>query len=526
LPSLPKIKARTTISKPRPVDLGRRPPVQVPLGCQSYGFAMPHPDPVDPNTMVAGVRKRFAFSPPSPDPLLLTKLKAFCLRWCKRNLVPIAPDRDMSVEAWLESTRYPSSRKKELLDKWNRVGHITQDNHKFYKCKSFMKDETYVEYKHARGINSRSDEFKCFSGPYFKAIEEELYKHPAFIKHVPVADRPRYIKDMLESVGGVYLATDYTAFEALFTRELMLHCEFVMYEYMLKHQGPEVMETLTEALTGRNTCEFKNFTVQLDATRMSGEMCTSLGNGFSNLMFMLFMCEQLGSSVKGCVEGDDGIFSVVGPVPTAADFARLGLVIKLDVHHVLSEASFCGIIYDDAACDTVCDPREVMASFGWTTNRYLHANSRTKLDLLRCKSLSYIHQYPACPIIAELARFGLRMTRGRDVSTFAAQRWQVNMWEREQLLSVLDKPIFQKEISDNTRLLVERKYGIPIELQLEWESMLRSMNSIQELDFELFDLTMPQAWLHYWDNYCLSTDNADDMPLWPVISGFKVEWSQ
>lgn len=39
-------------------------------------------------------------------------------------------------------------------------------------------------------INSRSDAFKAFSGPFFKAIEKVVYEMPEFIKHTPVPDRP------------------------------------------------------------------------------------------------------------------------------------------------------------------------------------------------------------------------------------------------------------------------------------------------------------------------------------------------
>jgi hypothetical protein len=176
-----------------------------------------------------------------------------------------------------------------------------------------------------------------------------VYEHPAFIKHVPVSDRPDYVRNMVYAVGRRYIATDYSAFESLFTKCIMEACEFELYEYMLSRhpEGKRILERMIRVLGGSNKLRYKYFTVMLEATRMSGEMCTSLGNGFSNLMFMEFVCSKVGSSrIEGVVEGDDGLFGVEGTLPTAEDFKKLGLAIKLEVHDTLDTAGFCGIIFD------------------------------------------------------------------------------------------------------------------------------------------------------------------------------------
>ena len=527
LDKIKPIKEGTFISIPRPVDLRRRPVVQASLGCPVVGAALPHPDPVDPDTMIAGVRKRFAFRPPEPDRALRARFRVFVRKWVRDNLVALPPDIDQSVEAWLAKCRYPAARKEELLRKWRECLSIKDLTKRYFMCKSFMKDEVYPSYKHARGINSRSDEFKAFCGPIFKLIEEVVYKHKSFIKHVPVADRPRYIRDLIYQVGGKYIATDYTAFESLFVSDLMADCEFELYDYMTSHlpNHDEFMDILSEALLGVNVCQYKNFVVKIPGTRMSGEMCTSLGNGFSNLMFMLFICSELGSECIGCVEGDDGIFSVKGAVPTAGDFEKLGLVIKLEEHSDLCAASFCGIIFDEVDMINVTNPLEVLCTMGWTTNTYHKANKHTKMKLLRCKALSYAHQYPGCPIIACLAKNILRLTRSYDVRYFAAEKWCTNQWEREQLLSVLGKKIPEKAVGIRTRLLVEEKYKISIESQILIEKYLDSLTCISPLSIPMMDLLTPPSWLHYWENYVIAgKDSSEEREIWTKRADHIREW--
>jgi len=509
-----------------PPDILRRPPVLRSLGPHTVGVAQPHPDPVDPDTMKAGVLKRFCFRPPAADTALRRRLKIFVKKWIRKNLVPLSPDSDVTVENWLEHTNYPAHRKEELRTKWGKVNSIRENGGKYFKCKSFMKDETYPDYKHARGINSRSDEFKCFSGPIFKLIEEAVYRHPAFIKHIPIADRPKYIRDMVYRVGAKYVATDYTAFESLFTKEMMEDVEFQLYKYMTNFlpNGPEWFKIIAEVLSGLNICQFKHFTVECPATRMSGEMCTSLGNGFSNLMFMLFLCEELGSTCVGCVEGDDGIFRIEGEIPSSEMFARLGLVIKLEVVNDICAASFCGWIFDPEECINITNAVAVLTTFGWTTNRYARSKSKTLKLLLRCKSLSFAHQYPGCPIIQSLASYGLRMTKSFDVRGFARERWMTNQWERDQLLSVIDKPTPFREVGIKTRLLMEQSFGIPVETQLSIENYLDNLQSLTPLDLPMVVSMAPRAWTDYWSKYVMvGKDKMEQRPWWNKLAEYSFD---
>ncbi len=213
--------------------------------------------------MVAGVAKRAATATPPPDRKLLRQLRKFVRRWCRKHLAQLPADTDVSFETWLSNTNYTETRKQELRRKHQACTNIWDP--KYHICKCFMKDETYPTYKHARGIYSRTDEFKCFVGPWFKAIEGVVYKHPAFIKHVAVLDRPQYIIDQLFRPGAVYMATDYTAFESLFVKELMYSCEFELYSYMTAHVpgSNDFMRACREVIAGGNVLQFRDFTAYI-----------------------------------------------------------------------------------------------------------------------------------------------------------------------------------------------------------------------------------------------------------------------
>jgi len=536
------IKESAVISKPCEVPLAKRPVVQISLGAEVCGVVRPHPDPLDPDTTIAGVRHRFLRKPPPAEDSLMKEFRRFVRRRCRQLFVPLAADSDVTVEHWLSHTDYPDWRRKELKVCWDGVGSMwdPDKSHRYFRCSSFMKDEDYPTYKHARAINSRSDQFKCAVGPIFKLIEEQVYQHEAFIKHVPVADRPAYIMGLLHREGAKYFATDYTAFESLFVRNLMEACEFELYSYMTSSlpAGKEFMRLVYEVLGGLNLCVFKDFKVVVEATRMSGEMCTSLGNGFSNLMLMQFMCKKHGCrKVRGVVEGDDGLFTMVGTPPTAADFARMGLIIKAEVHDTISTASFCGLVFDPEDRVNVADPRKVLANFGWGQRTYARARSHKMRALLRCKALSLAFQYPGCPIIAELGWYGVRVTQDLNRRSVFHMRQLLNRkglydsYTREKIAVAMQcGNIPRKDPPRNTRILVEKLFGITIEVQLSIESYLRSLTRVQPLDHWSFPEIMPSLWYEHGSRYSVCCDRLDvnlEVPAenYPHYVGHVREWN-
>jgi len=527
MPILGEIKANTFFVLRKLPVLFDRPVAAVSMGCHACWMAMPRCDLSCVETMLAGVCKRFAAKPPTADQEIMEEFRLFVEDWIRSNLLPLSPGHDITFPTWLDKTHYPQWRK-DQLSKIYLAGIPIGEEFDHYFCGSFGKPEPYPSYKYERGINARSDNFKIEVGPIFKAIEEVLFALPWFIKHIPVDERADYLMDMLSREGARVFTSDHTTFEAMFVAQMMEMCEFQLYEYMTSGlpEGPRFMRLIREVLAGTNVCKYKGFTVWLEATRMSGEMCTSLGNGFSNLMLMLFHCKRIGSTcVAGVVEGDDGVFICSGRFPTKEEFALTGANVKCATQASLSTSDFCGMIFDEEERILVTDPLEVLANFGWTSRQYCSAGKNKLKMLLRSKSLSYAYQYPGCPIIESLAAYGMRVTSGYDVTSVVEKDRTMSMWEREQLIEALMSKLPRKTTGIRTRLLVESRYNIPIDRQLAFEAYLDSKNDLSPIDTSLIIDLVPPSWRHFFDTYISSLQLSEMAhplgPQLPVYAGYR-----
>lgn len=306
-------------------------------------------------------------------------------------------------------------------------------------------------------------------------------------------------------MGSRIFSTDYVAFETHFVRIIMESCEFQLFDYMTQNlpDHDEFMRLMREVIGGMNVCQFRNFILKVMATRMSGEMDTSLANGFNNLMNFLFMCEEKKcTSVRGKIEGDDGIFTLYGDAPTAADFEKLGFMLKLQEHQSLTTASFCGIVADTEERVIIVSPVEELLNFGWTRREYVGASKHKLKKLLLSKSISLAYQYPGCPILNSLANYGLRMSQGATLYIGAAAGW----WEREMLIEAFnyfkrEGGVPSKPTGPNTRLLVEKLYGISIQDQIDIERYLDNKNDLSPICLPQLDLLCHADQSHYYTNY-------------------------
>jgi hypothetical protein len=427
------------------------------LGLEVPGFAPICMDTNDPETTEAGFNQRVLRQVPEHGDL--TALKAFVQRFCEEKLPKVTK---LTFEEWLDSTSYDNGRKSELRQVFERTLGCRPSLTSCRKVKAFVKTESYPCYKHSRMINSRVDEFKVFSGPFFKAIENAVYDLPQFIKHIPVVDRPKEILKMRKS-GVVYYQTDFTAFESHFKPEIMDAIELVLYRHCLSNY-PEDSEFICNVLSGRNRISTRTgLKASVRARRMSGDMCTSLGNGFSNLMLALFIAESKGGELDGFVEGDDGLFSSTVPL-TAEDYANLGFTIKIDMINDPCEGSFCGMIFSESG-EIIRDPVKFLANFGWS-HSFIGAGERVRAELMRAKALSAAYETPQCPIVGAMVKLGLKRTRGvcpRFVQDGYHDTSQIPRDER------LIRPFAP---SRDTRLLFEKMYGISVASQLYIEDAI------------------------------------------------------
>lgn len=485
-------------------DMEPRRIMQMAIGPTVAGVAPPMPDASDPPTAMHGCLSRFCQTPPKVKPTVLRALKRFVKAYVRKHFKPIPADADLSQETWLAESPYPEWRKKELREAWEECGHHVEPGDR--KLKSFIKVEAYNKYKPARGINSPEDSFKVFSGPAFHRIEEEVYRNPAFIKHIPTHLRPQYIAEMFAESSGPFYETDYTQFEKHFTPEVMNSLEMVLYKHMLKNHK-SIFNVIHRAMVGKNTCCFKRFLIKIRGKRMSGEMCTSLGNGFSNLMLFMYAAHRKGGRAYGIVEGDDAIFVSTVPL-TVKDFEALGFEIKILTFDNILRTTFCQLTMSEDMIALV-DPRKVLLKFGWTHSPMMHGGRRVQMELLRAKALSLAYEYPRCPVVCALAEAALRYTHGYT-ARFGNSRWEDRLVKWIDQFAERTQEQLALGPSDAARFEFAELFKVSIPEQVALETVLRGWSggslthpSVLALFAEGFD-----DCVDYYERFC-SVDALD-----------------
>jgi hypothetical protein len=447
----------------RPTRKRARSKNYVSLPCCTFpGFGPISVDRNDPTTHYNGCCKRVLGRTPAVSERACSLIRECALRWCRRYVKPIIARPDF--EEWLSTTSYNEVRKADLR-KCNEMNRgLPPPKEVRHKVKNFIKLEDYSEYKHARLINSRHDRFKAWCGPFFKKLEEQVYdtRGPIqFIKHVPVADRPSLIDSLPR--GMRCFSTDFTAFEKHFTKQIMESCEFILYDYAFQFLSPFEKSILFSTLSGKNKMTSRNgFRACVKARRMSGEMCTSLGNGFTNMILAQCIAEMKNGVIYGYVEGDDGLF-VSSVELTSQDYRDLGFEIKIIDEPDPCSASFCGLIFS-RSYEIIRDPFDFVAKFGWTSS-FIEAKNPLMMSLLRAKALSACYETPQCPIIGAISRYALQYTRG-CVARFVDDGY--HHFPRDEVAV----PPFSPSL--DTRRLFAQKYGLSIPIQEEIERLCQT----------------------------------------------------
>lgn len=496
----------------RPMDAAKKP---LPVALQIFAApgAYVKIDPNDPVTMIGGALKRVAVRMPDPDPAVLKRLVKFTKKFLKaRKIQPIPPDCDLTFETWLESRPYPESRKVELRRVWRQfAGRLLR---KHLKVKSFMKDEFYPEFKFPRWINSRSDVYKCYVGPVIAAIEKIVFSQPEFIKKVPCDERAGLVFDVLSSISGDLICSDYTSFEAVH-RKVILDTVVRTVYMELTRANPLARQIIIKHLqvrSGTQRMATREFELHIEnAILMSGEMDTSLNNGLFNLICMYFFaserCRAAGvpfdiTKQYGFFEGDDGVCKFpAGCVPTEGDFTRVGAKCKVVYPDSLSTASFCGTVVDEASMTLVTDPKAWLSKFPYTSKMDCNSGEKRISDLLLAKAMAAAYQYNGCPVISPIAWSVIRKYRGNSIHKFVSENRSFGSWVREHTINAMNYVENHEEIkvSSSSRVLVERLYGISASEQIRLESVVPglSRNDIYSVGY----LQTPQQCRFFADYY-------------------------
>lgn len=478
-----------------------REPVSANLGVSIAGVCPVFPDYKDHVSFKAGFYYRVVRGTPIPDKGMLRSITRYIRHYLKLSEIEQMSDEDVSYQNWRCIINFPESRKMEFDVAYDQLqsGNVTKEI--YLKVKGFCKEEDYNgEAKYYRTINARSDYFKVDTGPFFKQLEKKFFSMDCFIKKIPQQRRAQYIMDKVYEPGGFYICTDYTSYESGFRSEIMRAIEYEVYHYIGRGH-PEFREfwEKIKILQQTNRIHYKSFQAKVPATRMSGEMNTSLGNGIFNFFAFKFACFLQDIEVKGVVEGDDGL-NHVDKEPDVRVFEKLGMILKYEKFTDIGDASFCGQVFDPEAMQVVRDPIQTLIKMGWSTTKYINANMQTKKALLRSRAMSALYENPGCPVInvfalkiLELTNDSKTVNRTKDIhnkerNTYLRDRYEnmynyieekepdKNKTENEKLFAIFQQPHYL------TRILVERKFKITVDEQILTEQRIKEYTELCEFD--------------------------------------------
>jgi len=416
--------------------------------------------------MLSGIKGRVASKPPVPSKIRRRKFQRFVQRYIASNLEPLPPDTDFDFETWLANTNYSNARKTQLRVRYDEIKSDPGllETKKFARVKMFIKEEFYEKIKKPRVIYARSDYAKCYFGPVVKCMEHVVYKLPQFVKHIPVRDRARYIHDRFDNKCHQYITTDYTSFERHFTKDVYEIVEFQVYKYLLSNVsfGIEWLKRYKRCVSHINRCCSKWFNCNILATRMSGEMTTSLGNGLANLLIFEFLNQ--GHEHDCVVEGDDLLGYTYNFALTAEDYTRLGFTVKLEMFTELNKAAFCQLVFDVKSYTVVPNIIKTLLKLPYGPKRMVECKDQKLIEMFRGKLLCAMAQYPGTPIIQPYCAHMLKLVgEGKVIHV-----------DDPYKLKLVGNDYSQRDITHETRLLVQQVQGITIAEQEDLEKEIET----------------------------------------------------
>lgn len=364
-------------------------------------------------------------------------------------------------EAWLDGSKYNQEKKREFHDLLEEFMHSNGDESKIMQCKVFIKREITEEVKEPRIISSRTDTYKAIVAPYIRLIEDAVYDEH-FIKHC----NPEQVRERLHRVLSnfeYFYETDYSSFEASFSKEFIWQCERRLFRHMLTN-NPEIWRLVELAERGDNILVCPQLWAELPGSRMSGEMWTSLANGFSNMMMIRYMAHRL-SSQKGfrydfIVEGDDGLIGTTSKFDLSI-VQRLGFRLTLREGSSINDLSFCGMILGPSD-RLYCNPERTMIKYGRTMDMRIISRRKSPrfeelLDSeMYTKALSMSVYGSNNPVINQVIRQSLKNVKHRVVRMESLDYWETDILEVQKHWD----PQRIRELDDMDYQFAEEAFGI------------------------------------------------------------------
>lgn len=430
------------------------------------GFAPLGWDSNDPETILHGLRSRLLQSLPIP---VQEELDSFA-QFVDSMLSDASEIRMISFDEWLENTNYNGEMKQKLRDEHDAHRDLFPTEGEEHTLATFMKSEFYLKTaKACRLINPRCLFWRAWAGPIIKSIERYAYHHVwrdgenwvEFVKTYPVKERPA-LMEALANKGSIFTVGDYTSFESGFNVLFQEACENRLFRKVIP-EGP-IVHILLSSNSGYNKLETRvGIAARMPGYRMSGDMHTSLGNGFANAMLALYVAHKTNTKLCGYVEGDDSIFATDKHL-TSDIHERLGFKITMQEVGHPGKAAFCGLVFAPGNGDQIIrDPLKFLTSFGWTC-QMINAGESVLQELTLAKAMSTLAETPNCPIVSELAYLAYSTTKHLK-PRFLHDGFHAAVDPKTRFAAPM--------ISDETRSLFAEVFGITIQQQLVVEGLIR-----------------------------------------------------
>lgn len=443
-----------------------------------------YPDPRATANCVAASIHRFGCSMPDQDADEISLFLAFSKNII--NKIEKLEDSDVpDFKTWLDESNYSGGRKKmfELLR-----ANVVQLDERLVEVDSFIKDEGYDVPKHARAINSYSDESKVLLGPFIKACDKKLFSLKYFVK----GTNPKCWPEKLLSLFGrsKVICTDFTSFEAHHSGPFA-YLGWLYFKHMFSNLtgARAIRELVYRMVLGVNNMSFGATKVRVDQRLMSGAMWTSSLNGFLNLCIMSYLtlraqhpkagADELFShfdDFRGLFEGDDGICEHSEIDKNV--IKRLGIRLDVEECDTFESAGFCSIYCDAESLSTVANPIRVLRHFFLLPVKLANASKNRVLAYLRCKAMSYKYMYPNAPVVGPLSDWVLRETRNIDhrVAIVDFDVYKVGAIKEALQSFQQNKTSFTSpaDVAPSSRRIVDLVFGMPEHDQLCIEEVLRS----------------------------------------------------
>lgn len=394
---------------------------------------------------------------------------SFARHYIKSHITPLQEglDENTLLDNWLSHSKYDSDRRTKLRELNMSMRRHEIPKRQYLQLTSFIKSEFYTEPKEARIINSRSDAFKARVGPFVHAAEEIVYDDH-FIKHC----KPNQVVERMQQKSAgfeVFYETDYSSFEGSFKPVYLEKIELYLLTRLF-YNYPEIVSLCSQALSSRNKLIFrKRYSAEFPGSRMSGEMWTSMCNGFMNKLLVEFVAKRSGACVDYLVEGDDGFICSNKPLNWSLT-ADAGFKLKCDLVNDPMDVQFCSL----RVCDNKLIPNitRTLTHYGFIIDVQLSRGlsiksnrSRKKLDEIQyAKACSLLATSSGIPILQAVALQQMRVLQGTHLNPK-----YFDWWERE--FYDLSNP-HPESISLTVRRYVEKEFGIPVRDQIEIEKQI------------------------------------------------------